>query len=50
MWTVDHGDSPAVHLLHPDQSLYRQADTSGKPFPVGGYRLGSITDMLTEVE
>ena len=48
--TVDHGDSTAVHLFHPDQPLYRQADTTGKPFPVGGYRFGSIPDMLTEVE
>jgi hypothetical protein len=47
---IDHSDSPAVHLLHPDQALHRQANTTGKPFPVCSYRFGPITDMRTEVE
>jgi hypothetical protein len=50
LWTIDHRNSPTVHLLHPDQALRRQADTPGEPFPVSSYRFGSITDMLAKIE
>jgi hypothetical protein len=50
LWAVDHGDSPAMHLFHPDQALHRQPNAASQPLTVGSDRFRTITNVAAEVE